>query len=332
MKIIYAILITILSLPFSAWGQVPNTFGRTQQPTVFFPQEEFNANRPSTTPTSLAGQEYRIGRDDLIEVSVFEVPGLGTVSRVTANGKISLPLMGPVEVADHTVQEIEQTIEEALRDAYINDPHVTVFIREYASQPVSVIGAVRVPGIYQIKGQKKLLDMLALAQGLDQTGAGKSIQVLRHDSDAPEESRTITISTEDLFQNGKSELNIPIQPGDVINVLQSGSVFVIGEVMRPGEFVLRQGKDITAAQAVALGGGFSREAKKQDCMIIRIHRDGSKEELPVNIGKILEGSLRDVPLLPNDILFVPANKVKVGLMRVLDTTIATLSARVIYRF
>src|SRR5262249_29553731 len=148
-----------------------------------------------------------------------------------------------------------------------NDPHVTVFIREYASQPVSIIGAVKVPGIYQIKGQKYLLDMLAMAQGLDQTAAGKLIQVIRRvasDSGGPQ---TITLSTEDLFENGKAELNIPIQAGDVINVLQAGSIFVVGEVTKPGEFVLRQGKDVTASQAVALGGGFSRDAKKQQCLI-----------------------------------------------------------------
>jgi protein involved in polysaccharide export with SLBB domain len=114
--------------------------------------------------------------------------------------------------------------------------------------------------------------------------------------------------------------------------LVAGSIFVVGEVIRPGEFVLRQGKDITASQAVALGGGFSRDAKKDRCLIIRLHRDGTKEEILVNVAKILEGSLTDVALSPNDILFVPANKVKSGVMRALDTTIATISGRLIYRF
>jgi protein involved in polysaccharide export with SLBB domain len=173
--------------------------------------------------------------------------------------------------------------------------------------------------------------MLATAQGLDQN-AGKMIQVIRRSENSDEPSQTITVGTEDLFQNGKTELNIPIKAGDVINVLQAGSIFVVGEVMRPGEFVLRQGKDVTASQAVALGGGFSREAKKKDCLIIRLHRDGSKDEIPVNVEKILDGTLVDVSLMPNDILFVPSSKVKTGMMRVLDTTIATLSARLIYRF
>src|SRR5262249_33498960 len=130
----------------------------------------------------------------------------------------------------------------------------------------------------------------------------------------------------------KTELNIPIHAGDVINVLQAGSIFIVGEVIKPGEFVLRQGKDVTATQAVALGGGFSRDAKKQNCKVIRLHIYGTHEEIPVNVAKIQDGSSSDVTLQPNDILFVPANKVKTGVMKALDTTIATLSGRMIYRF
>jgi polysaccharide biosynthesis/export protein len=325
-KIMCAVILGSVSLQAKsliAWPQ--------QQPRPIL-QEDFTDNRPSNAPTSSGQQEYRIGKDDLIEVTVFEVPELGAVPRVTAAGTISLPLLGPVDAAGRTPHDLERTIEAALKTHYINDPHVTVFIREYASQPVSVIGAVKVPGIYQIKGQKYLLDMLAMAQGLDQNNAGKTIQIMRRAGDPAEASQTITVGIEDLFQNGKAELNVPVEAGDVINVLQSGSVFVIGEVIRPGEFVLRLGKDITAAQAVALGGGFSKEAKKQQCLIIRLHPDGSKEEIPVNITKILDGSVHDLPLMPNDILFVPANRVKTGVMRALDTTIATLSARLIYRF
>ena len=325
-----------LLFSFSIWAQTPT---RPNQPSQVAPPrlvpQELNSNGSSTTPTSLAGEEYRVGRDDLIEVNVFEVPELGSITRVGASGKISLPLLGSIEAANHTTLELERLIEEALKTNYINDPHVTVLVREYASQPVSVIGAVKSPGIYQIKGQKRLLDMLAMAQGLDQMSAGKTIQILRRQSegtDGADEPQKITITTEELFQSGKTELNIPIQAGDVINVLLAGSVFVIGEVTRPGEYVLRQGKDITAAQALALGGGFSKEAKKQQCLIIRIHHDGSKEEIPVNAAKILDGSLQDVPMMPNDILFVPANKVKSGLLRGLDATIAVMSARAAYRY
>jgi len=328
-------LIFALALPVFAQSshQQPQQ-RRTIQPPIAQPlsTEEFLLNRPSNTPTSSAGEEYRIGRDDLVDVVVFDAPELGGSGRVNASGFVSLPLIGIVEAAGKTPVELQSVIEKTLQAKYVKDPHVTVFVREYASQPVSIIGAVKLPGTYQIKGQKRLLDMLAQAQGLDLNNAGRTIQVSRQAGAAGEAPQTITVSAEDLFQNGKTELNIPIMAGDTIIVLQAQSVFVIGEVVRPGEFPLTQGKNITAAKAIALGSGFTREAKRSACKIIRIHGDGVKEEIPVNVAKILDGSLDDIALLPNDILFVPSNKVKSGLIRTLDTTIGVVSGRLIYRF
>lgn len=326
MRFAYTLVLMLLSV--CVWGQ-------SQRP---IPVEDFISNRPSTGPTSRVGQEYRIGRDDLIEVNVFEVPELAVTNRVTASGTISLPLIGPVHVAGRTPQEIERSVEEALKKNYVNDPHATVFVREYASQPVSVIGAVRLPGIYQIKGQKLLLDMLAMAQGVD-SGAGNVIQVIRSnggsDGVADQETptrETVSIDVADLFENGKTDLNVPIHAGDIINVLKAGSVFVVGEVVRPNEFVLRNGKNITVTQAVALGNGFTKDAKKSECLVIRYHRDGSKEEIRADVGKILRGEAVDVTMLPNDILFVPPNKIKTGAMRALDSAIAIVSGRLVYGF
>jgi polysaccharide export outer membrane protein len=309
----------------SSWGQ-------TRRPILPVPifQEDFNSNRPSSAPTS-TGQEYRIGPDDLIEVAVFEAPELGGVSRVTASGTISLPLVGPVEVSGRTPQEVERVVEEALKEKYVNNPHVTAAVREYASQPVSVLGAVKLPSIYQIKGRKTLLEMIAMAQGIDSTTAGKTIQVLRKGTD-PESaaSETITIDTEELLDNGKTELNIAIQAGDVINVVRAGSIFVVGEVVHPSEFVLRNGKNVTVTQAVGLANGPTRDAKKSACVIYRYQRDGTKEEIHVDYAKVLRGGVNDVTMQPNDILFVPGNKVKSGLSRALETTLTVAMGRVIY--
>ena len=326
-------VIFVLLLSMSSMGQTQRP--RPQLPT-FFPQEDFITNRPSNTPTSLPGQEYRIGKDDLVEVAVFEIPDLAVTSRVTASGTISMPLLGPVEVIGHTPQEVERSIEEALKQKYINDPHVTAFVREYASQPVSVIGAVKLPGIYQIKGQKSLFDMLAMAQGLD-LNAGNSIQVIRartaesgSDQQEARSTEAVSVSIEDLFENGKTELNVPIYAGDTINVLRAGSIFVAGEVMHPNEFVLRNGKNVTLSQAIALANGFTKDAKRAECTVIRYHRDGSKEEIRADAAKILRGQAADVAMLPNDILFVPANKVKPSVMRALDSTITVVMGRIIY--
>jgi polysaccharide export outer membrane protein len=324
-------LMVLLFAVFSS-GQQVQAPRPPQRPTAPVIQDDFITNRPSNTPTSSAGQDYRIGKDDLIEVSVFEAPELGGASRVTATGKVTLPLVGAVDVAGHTVREVEEAVEQALKEKYVNDPHVTVFLREYASQPVSVIGAIRSPGIYQIKGEKSLLDMLAMAQGLD-AEAGNTIQIIRTKSpgSGPDEpAERVSINTQDLMENGKSELNVPIHAGDTINVLRAGSVFIVGEVIRPNEFVLRNGKNVTLTQAIALANGFTKDAKKAECTVIRYHKDGSKEEIKADAAKILRGQANDVTMLPNDILFVPAAKLKPAALRVLDSTIGIATGRLIY--
>jgi polysaccharide export outer membrane protein len=300
---------------------------------------EFSAYRPTDMPTSLEGGDYIIGRDDLLEVAVFEIPELSGSARVTASGTLALNYIGVVNAAGKTQQELARLIESTLKGKQINDPHVTVFVREYASQPVSVLGAVRVPGIYQIKGQKTLLDILAMAQGLNES-AGDTIQIVRRKAEAPNqtdgkvastaEPRTITINVVDLVQKGNAALNIPILAGDVVNVLNTGSIFAVGEFTRPGEYPLRYGRAVTVTQAVALGGGATREGLKKKCLIIRPHADGSKEQIPINLEKILEGANDDVPLLANDVLFIPANKTKTGITRALDSALAIAVGRAIY--
>ena len=325
-------LMVLFFAVFSSGQQVQQTPRPTQRPAAPSPllQDDFITNRPSNTPTSSAGQDYRIGKDDLIEVSVFEAPELGGASRVTATGAVTLPLVGAVDAAGHTVREVEEAVEQALKEKYVNDPHVTVFLREYASQPVSMVGAVRGPGIYQIKGEKSLLDMLAMAQGLDGE-AGNTIQIIRAKSPGSDEpGETVSVNAQDLMENGKTELNVPIHSGDTINVLRAGSVFVVGEVIRPNEFVLRNGKNVTLTQAIALANGFTKDAKRENCTVIRYHKDGSKEEIKADAAKILRGQANDVTMLPNDILFVPAAKLKPAALRALDSTIAVATGRLIY--
>ena len=205
----------------------------------------------------------------------------------------------------------------------------------FASQPVSIFGAVKSPGIYQIKGQKRLLDMLSMAQGLA-ANPGSTIQVIRASAAMPVENDTATppgmvaINIEQLLEQGKTELNIPIYAGDVINVLQAGSVFIVGELNSPNQYVLRNGRNVTVTQAVALGGGFAPDAKPEASMIIRVHLDGTREEIPVDPEKIFQGEAEDVTMLSNDILFVPASKTKPVLRRALETTIGVATGILTY--
>ena len=195
---------------------------------------------------------------------------------------------------------------------------------------------MKTPGIYQVKGQKRLLDMLSIAHGLA-ANPGSTIQVIRVSGARPVGSDNlatppgmVSINIEELLEQGKTELNIPIYAGDVINVLQAGSIFVIGETNDPGEKVLRNGRNVTVTQAVALAGGFAADARKDDSVIIRVHRDGSREEISLgDPNKMLSGEVPDVAMLPNDILWIPPNKAKPVLRRVLDTTLGVVTSMLI---
>lgn len=283
---------------------------------------------PTQTQRATDDAEYRIGPDDLLEITVFEYPDMNTSARVTASGRVTLPLLGVVEAAPLTPRDLEVEIQSRLRDGFLNDPHVTVFVGEYGSQPVSVGGAVRQPDIYQIRGRKFLLDMIALAGGLDED-AGKTIQILRPSSTGALEM--LEIDTEQLFIQGRTDLNLPVRAGDTINVPESGSIFVVGEVDSPGEFPLRGGRNVTVTQALALGGGFGEDPKKNDAFITRHHMDGTREEIPVDLDKIIKNEAEDVVMLPNDILFVPGSPTKAGLKRALDAAVQVATSRLIWR-
>jgi polysaccharide export outer membrane protein len=244
---------------------------------------------------------------------------------------ISMKFVGNIRGAGLTTEELERSIERSLQELeLLNAPHVNVSVREYASQPVSIIGAVRMPNIYQIKGQKTLFSMIALAQGIDVTTAGKTIQVIRAQKDGESEREVITIDVSD-FQEGNAALDIPIYANDTINVRRAGVVFAIGEVVRPGEYTLKTETNTSVLRVLSKSGGATKEAKKQAALLVRIHDDGKREDFPLDLDRIIEGKAPDVRMLEDDILFVPPNKVKTVLNETLRNTIGVVSGRLIYR-
>jgi polysaccharide export outer membrane protein len=126
-------------------------------------------------------------------------------------------------------------------------------------------------------------------------------------------------------------LDIPIYANDTINVLTAESVFVLGEVMNPNEHVLRNGVNISVLKALAKSGYTTKQAKNNGAMIIRVHQDKSREEIPVNLDKIAQGKEPDVEMMPNDILFVPSSKTKALFNGTLQNAISVVSGRLIYR-
>src|SRR4030043_1786992 len=111
-------------------------------------------------------RDYKIGPEDLLEISVFEEEKLNKTVRVSSQGNINLPLLGILRVKGLTANELEREIRDLLAEKYLQDPNVNVFIKEYRSQRISVIGAVEKPGVFEVTGQKTILDILAMAGGL----------------------------------------------------------------------------------------------------------------------------------------------------------------------
>ena len=274
-----------------------------------------------------SSKDYRIGPDDLIDVTVFEDEKLNKTVRVSSQGNISLPLIGILKVKGLTGSEMEREIRDLLAEKYVKDPHVSIFIKEYHNQRISMMGAVTKPGVYDVTGEKTVLDLLSLAGGL-RDDAGKLLFVIRPpslESDGGQKrkeseagvTRTFTADLGELLIKGNLNLNFPLQHGDVINVPPAGKVFVGGLVQQPGGFSLE--RKMTLSQAIAVAGGLNPKAAAQETRVFRYSGEGEqKEVLTFDVYSIQKGNSSDPYLLENDVVFVPRSGTKTVLLEVWD--------------
>lgn len=275
-------------------------------------------------------RDYRIGPEDLLEISVFEVEQLSRTVRVSLEGNISLPLLGTLRVKGLTASELEGEIRDLLAEKYLQDPQVAVFIGEHRSQRISVMGAVKEPSVYNVTGPKRILDLLAMAGGLREDAGyllflirspQQEEQVARESEKSDQKSpETFIIDLEELLVQGNLGLNLPLMNGDVINVPAGGKVFVGGEVEKPGGFPLK-GERMTLTQAIVLAGGLKTEAAGATTKVFRhSSKEGSgKEVLSVNVYAIEKGQEEDPYLKENDIVIVPRHGVKGFLVELRET-------------
>jgi polysaccharide biosynthesis/export protein len=217
--------------------------------------------------------EYVITAGDLVLISVFETQELQREARVGARGFITLPLLGPVQVMGLTTAEAERKIEDLYRAKYLHDPHVAIYIKEQQGQKVTVVGSVKKPGTYDYPARRRLLDALALAEGLDDK-AGKTVQVRRvmDDSDNP---ATFLVDMDELIQKGRTELNLEIKSGDVVYVPEAGTVYVDGAVKKPGSYPIK--KQMSVNEALTAAGGLTMTADQEDVKLVRFMDDGKRE-------------------------------------------------------
>jgi polysaccharide biosynthesis/export protein len=251
--------------------------------------------------------EYKIGARDLLEITVFELPELNQSVRVSEDGSITLPLLGKVSIAGLTKEELEKKLAALLFEKnFLKNARVTVFIKEYQSSQVAVIGAVAKSGMYNLISYTTLLQMISQAGGLTER-ASNELFILRVDKKTGVQSR-IVIDLDDLINNGNQKLNIPLEAGDTINIPidQIVNVFVFGEVRNPGALQVKASKRITILQAIAQAGGLTEGASKRRITVTRKDRKSGKEtKILVNLNDVIKGNKPAIVLQEGDVVYVP---------------------------
>jgi polysaccharide biosynthesis/export protein len=310
--------------------------GTSPKPTVQIPEPPQDA-QPPATPTQTAplaepvpkpssrSSQLKLGAGDLVEVSVYGVPELTTKTRVSNGGDLYLPLVNYLHVADLTIEESQTLIEKRLSDGgFVRDPHVSLLVDEFSSQGVSMLGEVAKPGIYPVLGDRRLVDMVTAAGGLTDK-AGREVTIIHRDQ--PDKPLVVTLSrtlTED------PESNVPIFPGDSVEIHRAPIIYVVGDVGRPSGLLVDNGK-LTVLQALALAGGANRTAKLNDSRILRkSNGPNGIEETKVQLKKMLEAKAPDLPLEANDILFIPVSGAKVAASRSFEAAMAITTGVAIY--
>jgi polysaccharide biosynthesis/export protein len=274
---------------------------------------------PEITSGSNSSSSLRLGTGDLVEVSVYNVPELSTKARVSSAGDIYLPLIDYVRVGGLSADQAQALIQQRLSDGgFVKNPHVSVFVQEYASQGASVLGEVARPGVYPVLGQQRLFDVISAAGGFTEK-AGQSITVTHRSK--PDKSVTVPLARN---ATDSPEGNIPVFPGDTIVVRKADVVYVVGEVGRPSGFMM-DGGHLTVLQAIALAGGTTRVAKLSGARILHKGPAGMTETT-VELKKILQAKSPDITMQADDILFVPTSAAKAAAGRTMDAVIQTASA------
>ena len=255
--------------------------------------------------TKVMAVPVKIAPGDLLEITVFDVPELTQQVRVGADGKAQLALIGDTALAGLTEQEAAETIARELRERkFLLRPQVNVLVKEFASQGVSVNGEVQHPGVYQVLGPRTLLDVISMAGGL--TNVADTRITVKHRG-TTEQSITVKLKTDDA--RGSLDNDVQIYPGDLVLVPRAGIVYVLGEVNRPGGFVMQDSGKITLLQALTQAGGASRSASLNRAVLLRKDAQGYATN-KLHVGRIARGQDPDLELQANDIVFVPNNRLK----------------------
>ena len=244
---------------------------------------------------------YVIGPKDLLEIKVQEIPDLNVERRVQDDGSIDLPLLGEVPVSGDSPMALRDRLTALLTAKYVNQAYVTVNVKEYANRPILILGGVARPGALNVSGRWTLQQAILNAGGLA-PGAGKRIAILRTAENGLTDR--IEVNSDELFVKLNPAWNIPIYPGDVVNVgtRQEFVIYFVGEFKTVGAVKAMSDEKVTLLRMIARGGGLTDRAAKGSIRIQRTDAEGKMVEIEANYSRILSGKDPDLDLLPDDVV------------------------------
>lgn len=287
--------------------------GTLVEPPSFSDEVSRSLVRRTQELIALRSQDYRIGPDDLLTISIFEWELADETRtfdfRVSESGELTVPVLGAVEVGGKTLEEVQQLLETRLTErGVLQDPRVAVTIKEYRSRRVAVIGAVNSPGMYALhRNVTTLMDVLALAGG-PSPSAGPVAYVLRSGNKGQHEPVQIAVDLVEFFEQGNFELNAVLEGGDTVYVPRAPLIYVYGAVAQPGGFEMRE--PLRVLEALALAGGLQETAAKRRCMLLRKTQRGAEQTVPVDVAMVERGEQADLYLRGGDVLHVPESSGK----------------------
>lgn len=292
-------------------------------------------------PADEIGTSYTVGPDDKLYIHVLDADEFTEQPYpIDLQGNLLLPRIGEVNVTGLTVVDVQKKLTGLLRE-YIKSPVVTVSVAEYHSQPISILGAVANPGVHQIQGRKTLFEVISEAGGL-KDDASNTIKITRSMEFGPLPLPNAKTDPSGRFSVGEVSVksvvnaedpleNIAVKPNDVITIPRASMVYVVGAVHRSGGFTLTERSEMSVLEALSLAEGLDRTAGAKNSKILRASKNSQERvEIPINVNKILKGKSKDVPLLANDILFIPNSTTKSASLRALEAVVETGSGVAIY--
>jgi len=313
------VLIALFLFPAHAQQQSAATPSPEESHAAATTASSSSASPGVSFPGRESDERYRIGPGDILDIRVFNKPQFNREGvRVDPRGMIRMPLIKEeIVAACQTEEQLEAKITELLKE-YIREPQVTVQIKEYQSEPVAVLGAVRAPSRFQLQRRVRLLELLTFVNGPSDT-AGRTVQVVHTGPrvacessptarDAGSETAANAIDSYQLSDTlrGDEKSNPYVQPGDVVSIATADQVYVIGNVVRPTAISLTE--PMTVSRAIAMAGGTALDTRRTAIHIIR-QTPGStdKKEILVDLEAVNRHKAEDVALVANDIIDVPAS-------------------------